>query len=65
VPGNGIPAGTPSFVDYLKARLQDAEIVVLLLSENFFRASIVSVNWRDLDARQAVFSAGRSTPLKE
>ena len=36
VPGNGIPAGTPSFVDYLKARLQDAEIVVLLLSENFF-----------------------------
>jgi len=36
VPGNGIPAGTPSFVDYLKARLQNAEIVVLLLSENFF-----------------------------
>ena len=36
VPGNGIPAGTPSFGDYLKARLQNAEIVVLLLSENFF-----------------------------
>lgn len=36
VPGNGIPAGTPSFVDYLKERIQNAEIVVLLLSENFF-----------------------------
>ena len=36
LPGNGIPAGTPSFVNYLKKRLENAEIVVLLLSENFF-----------------------------
>lgn len=34
--GKGIPTGTPSFVEFLRGQIQKPELVVLLLSENFF-----------------------------
>lgn len=36
--GKGIPAGTPSFIDYLKNEIQDPKLVILVLSENFFES---------------------------
>jgi len=34
--GKGIPAGAPSFIEFLRAQIQKPELVILLLSENFF-----------------------------
>lgn len=34
--GKGIPAGTPSFIEYLRQQIQEPKLVILLLSENFF-----------------------------
>lgn len=34
--GKGIPAGTPSFIEYLRQQIQQPKLVILLLSENFF-----------------------------
>ncbi len=34
--GNGIPAGTPSFIEYLRQQIQQPKLVILLLTENFF-----------------------------
>lgn len=34
--GKGIPAGKPSFIDYLREQIQTPDQVILLLSENFF-----------------------------
>src|SRR5208283_4032106 len=34
--GKGIPAGTPSFIEYLRKQIQEPKLVILLLSENFF-----------------------------
>lgn len=36
--GKGIPAGTPSFIDYLRNEIQDPKLVILVLSENFFES---------------------------
>jgi TIR domain len=34
--GKGIPTGTPSFIEFLRGQIQKPELVILLLSENFF-----------------------------
>ena len=34
--GKGIPAGTPSFIEFLHVQIQKPELVILLLSENYF-----------------------------
>jgi TIR domain len=34
--GKGIPAGTSSFIQFLRAQIQKPDLVILLLSENFF-----------------------------
>ncbi len=34
--GKGIPAGTSSFIEYLRQQIQKPRLVILLLSENFF-----------------------------
>jgi hypothetical protein len=34
--GKGIPAGTPSFIEFLRAQIQKPELVILLLSQNYF-----------------------------
>ncbi len=34
--GKGIPAGTTSFIEYLRQQMQKPELVILLLSERFF-----------------------------
>lgn len=34
--GKGIPAGTTSFIQYLKEQFQEPDLVILLLTENFF-----------------------------
>ncbi len=36
--GKGIPAGTPSFIDYLQKEIQKPKLVILVLSENFFES---------------------------
>ena len=38
--GKGIPPGTPSFIAYLQEQLQNPELVILLVSENFFASPI-------------------------
>lgn len=34
--GKGIPAGTPSFIEFLRSQIQKPELVILLLSQNYF-----------------------------
>ena len=36
LPGKGIPAGEDNYIEYLKKRLQQSSLVILLLSENYF-----------------------------
>jgi hypothetical protein len=36
LPGKGVPGGTPSFIDYLRAQLQRPDLVIFLLSDNFY-----------------------------
>lgn len=36
LPGKGIPAGESNYIEYLKKRLQQSSLVVLVLSENYF-----------------------------
>lgn len=36
--GKGIPAGTPSFIEYLKKEIQEPKLVIFVLSENFFES---------------------------
>ena len=37
--GKGIPAGTSSFIEYLRQQIQKPNLVILLLSENFFASA--------------------------
>lgn len=34
--GKGIPAGTPSFIEYLREQICEPRLIILLLSENYF-----------------------------
>lgn len=38
LPGQGIPAGVPNYIEWIKDKLTDSELVILLLSPNYFES---------------------------